>query len=88
MAEAIASTVAGKKGNYLVFFPYYKYLQAVGRVIRTETDRGVVLLIDERFGHSAYRRIFPQEWSNVHYVESTKEIKRMLKGFWDGCDKP
>lgn len=31
VAEAIASTVAGKKGNYLVFFPSYEYLEAVYR---------------------------------------------------------
>ena len=39
-----------------------KVLQAVGRVIRTEEDRGVVLLIDERFSLTSYKKLFPEEW--------------------------
>ena len=39
-----------------------KVLQAVGRVIRSENDRGVVLLIDDRFSQLRYRKLFPPEW--------------------------
>lgn len=39
-----------------------KVLQAVGRVIRTEEDQGIVLLIDERFSLTSYKKLFPEEW--------------------------
>jgi Rad3-related DNA helicase len=39
-----------------------KVAQAVGRVIRTETDRGVALLLDDRYRQSAYRRLCPEHW--------------------------
>lgn len=61
---------------------FNKVLQAVGRVIRTETDRGVVLLIDERFARAAYRRLFPQEWGRVDYLRKTEDIKGIVQQFW------
>lgn len=39
-----------------------KVLQAAGRVIRTETDRGVILLLDERFSRDPYRTLMPPHW--------------------------
>ena len=39
-----------------------RVMQAVGRVIRTETDRGSVLLIDSRYGEAAYRALMPAWW--------------------------
>lgn len=59
-----------------------KVLQAVGRVIRTETDRGVVLLIDERYGRRDYQKLFPQEWKQVRYLSNTEQISGVLPEFW------
>ncbi len=39
-----------------------KVAQAVGRVIRTENDRGVALLLDDRYRQTAYRRLCPEHW--------------------------
>ena len=39
-----------------------KVLQSAGRVIRTEADEGVILLLDERFAAARYRNLFPAEW--------------------------
>ena len=39
-----------------------KVLQSSGRVIRTETDKGRVLLVDNRYNSSKYRSMLPQEW--------------------------
>jgi len=39
-----------------------KVAQAVGRVIRTENDRGVALLLDDRYRQAAYRRLCPEHW--------------------------
>ena len=49
--------------DYAYTFPgMNRVLQAIGRVIRSETDRGVVLLIDARFAEPRYRRLFPAWW--------------------------
>ncbi|MCL1846121.1 MAG: ATP-dependent DNA helicase [Defluviitaleaceae bacterium] len=45
-----------------------KVLQAAGRVIRTESDEGIVLLIDSRFATEQYRRMFPGHWTNLQVV--------------------
>lgn len=60
-----------------------RVLQAVGRVIRSETDRGAVLLIDERFGQRKHRELFPRWWRAVT-VRSPGEIQRELSRFWLG----
>lgn len=39
-----------------------KVAQAVGRVIRTETDRGVALLLDDRYAQVAYQALCPAHW--------------------------
>lgn len=59
-----------------------KVLQAVGRVIRGESDRGVVLLIDERFSASRYRTLFPAHWNHAKIVKNTKEITEQVTEFW------
>jgi DNA excision repair protein ERCC-2 len=40
----------------------HKVLQAAGRVIRSETDRGVVLLIDQRYYQNDYLSLCPPHW--------------------------
>ena len=58
-----------------------KVLQAAGRVIRTAEDRGVVLLMDERFGTVSYQNLFPREWSD-HARCRLQELNGYLKKFW------
>jgi DNA excision repair protein ERCC-2 len=60
-----------------------KVLQAVGRVIRTEKDRGVVLLIDERFSLGSYKRLFPKEWEHVQFIGDTQRLPSILERFWN-----
>jgi Rad3-related DNA helicases len=59
-----------------------KVLQAAGRVIRSEGDRGAVLLVDERFGHDDYKRIFPKHWNHCIAVRDSESIQKILSGFW------
>ena len=54
-----------------------KVAQAVGRVIRTETDRGIALLLDDRYKQSGYRRLCPAHWQI-----RAGEIGEELKKFW------
>ena len=57
--------------------------QAAGRLIRTETDRGVVALLDERFSMASNRRMFPREWDNVRCVD-IDTVENAVNGFWSG----
>lgn len=59
-----------------------KVLQAAGRVIRTELDRGLVVLIDARFSQQRYRRLFPPEWQGAATTKSVTSIADKAKRFW------
>ena len=59
-----------------------KVLQSAGRVIRTAQDRGVVLLLDERFAKSEYRKMFPREWEECEYC-SRSNVADKLGRFWE-----
>ena len=54
-----------------------KVAQAVGRVIRTENDRGVALLLDDRYRQTAYRRLCPEHW-----VIRRGNCEAELRRFW------
>jgi DNA excision repair protein ERCC-2 len=60
-----------------------KVLQAAGRVIRTEEDKGIVFLIDERFSRSGYRKLMPSEWTDINWIKNKKDIENTVKDFWD-----
>jgi len=60
-----------------------KVMQAAGRVIRTEEDKGVIVLLDERFLQNYNRRLFPREWSGYKEV-SKKTIGKYVEDFWKG----
>ncbi|AGA69479.1 DNA helicase, Rad3 [Desulfitobacterium dichloroeliminans LMG P-21439] len=69
--------------EYAYMYPgMNKVLQACGRVIRTEQDRGVILLIDERFARLGYKQLFPKEWKDVHYLQDNGQIQPILERFW------
>ncbi|PGZ84696.1 ATP-dependent DNA helicase [Bacillus sp. AFS029533] len=54
----------GKNGYYYAYvFPgMNKVMQAGGRVIRSESDEGTLLLIDDRYKSSLYQSLLPEEW--------------------------
>jgi DNA excision repair protein ERCC-2 len=54
----------GKNGyDYAYVYPgMNKVLQAGGRLIRTEEDRGTIVLIDDRFLSRQYQKLLPEEW--------------------------
>jgi DNA excision repair protein ERCC-2 len=58
-----------------------RVLQAAGRVIRSESDRGVVLLIDQRFGQPRYRSLLPVSWQ-IQTVRDPSGLQRQLAAFW------
>ena len=69
--------------DYAYRYPgMHKVLQAAGRVIRDDGDKGVVLLIDDRFAGGAYRQLYPSHWSHMRYVRDGEELARALSEFW------
>ena len=59
-----------------------KVLQAAGRVIRTDSDKGAILLLDERFLQSSYQKLFPKEWFPYDVVDRTS-MSDCLRRFWE-----
>ena len=72
--------------DYAYLYPgINKVFQAGGRVIRTSSDRGVILLLDERFAGNSYSHLFPKEW--VPYkITNKKGMKDILHSFWENPD--
>lgn len=58
-----------------------KVLQAAGRVIRTSEDRGVILLLDERFLQREYGALFPREWEK-RSVCGLPQLREEVSRFW------
>jgi len=72
------------EGGYEAAYVYpgiRRVLQAAGRVIRTETDRGVVLLMDMRYKQENYRALMPEHWK-VLDIKSMSALTEKLKKFW------
>ena len=68
--------------DYAYRFPgMNKVLQSAGRVIRTKEDRGVILLLDERFCTVEYRNLFPREWAE-HQICTRQNVTEVLENFW------
>ncbi|CAI3300826.1 ATP-dependent DNA helicase [Enterococcus cecorum] len=73
-----------QQGFYYIYqLPgFNKIMQAAGRVIRTEEDRGVILLIDQRFSRKDYMQLYPTHWSKGVVVHDLNSMLNQLKQFW------
>ncbi|OLS29154.1 MAG: ATP-dependent DNA helicase [Candidatus Heimdallarchaeota archaeon AB_125] len=77
-------TVKGKGFLYAYTFPgMNKVMQAAGRVIRTEKDQGVVLLIGDRYSTSTYTKLFPESWQDVRLINNKNQLSKMIESFWE-----
>lgn len=77
--EQIKQRMEASFGNgydYTYLYPgLQKVVQAAGRVIRTETDSGVVYLIDDRYTSAEVRALFPGWWK-VDYLQARTRAPR------------
>ncbi|MDD6352110.1 MAG: ATP-dependent DNA helicase [Lachnospiraceae bacterium] len=72
--------------SYAYVYPgMAKVLQAAGRVIRTEEDRGVILLLDQRFLWSDYKKILPREWGELKTC-TVDTVGDVLTDFWENSE--
>lgn len=79
---------SGKEYAYL--YPgMNRVWQAAGRVIRSETDRGVLVLIDDRFKDPFYRAMIPPHFRRkLRFTGSVAAIAELFRRFWQNIDLP
>ncbi len=66
--------------DYAYMYPgFSKVIQAVGRVIRDEKDKGVAILMDNRFVHLRYQELIPEHWKNIKVITNNYSLKKELK---------
>lgn len=81
--------------NYATGFDYtYTYpamakaVQSAGRVIRSETDQGIIILMDNRFMHPSYLKSMPQDWFDTDPHEMVSQsILKDISQFWEHAEK-
>jgi DNA excision repair protein ERCC-2 len=76
----------GKQFAY-VYPGMNRVFQAAGRVIRREDDRGVIVLIDDRFDDPLYRKSLPKLWGKVKFIGDPKSLRAELDSFWQSVDE-
>lgn len=83
-AAAVRDTARKQTGfDYAYRFPgMNKVLQAAGRVIRTAKDKGVILLLDDRFTLGENRMLFPREWEHMYRV-NVGNVGNVIRRFWE-----
>ena len=59
-----------------------KVMQAAGRVIRTMEDKGIILLMDDRFLRDEYQALFPREWQDYKVVRR-ENVGNVVREFWE-----
>lgn len=69
--------------EYAYVYPGMNHvLQAAGRVIRTDTDRGIVVLLDQRYAEPRYAELFPPHWEDVKIASDAQSLAKTIADFW------
>jgi DNA excision repair protein ERCC-2 len=79
--------IFGAGYNYAYLYPgLQKVVQAAGRVIRTQSDRGTVFLIDDRFARPEVLDLLPRWWKieRIGAHLTRREANAMPDGYVDG----
>lgn len=74
--------------EYAYLYPgMNRVLQAAGRVIRREEDRGIVVLLDDRYETPTYTKLFPRHWMHLRYARNAKNLAEMVCEFWGAVNE-
>ncbi len=77
----------GKGFEYAYLDPGLNHvMQAAGRLIRSESDKGVALLIDERYLEKEYRHLFAQKWRKYSVITRPEQIEREINKLYKKND--
>ena len=60
-----------------------KVQQAAGRVIRSEEDRGIVVLLDDRYSEPQTLRLLPKSWRKIKFAEDPEMLSTIAERFWE-----
>ncbi|MBQ2810110.1 MAG: ATP-dependent DNA helicase [Clostridia bacterium] len=74
-----------RENGYAYAYTYpgmIKVLQAAGRVIRSEEERGVVVLIDDRFATPEYHDLIPEHWKHLKFLTNANDLLSEVTEFW------
>jgi DNA excision repair protein ERCC-2 len=75
----------GKGFEFAYLYPgMNRVIQSVGRLIRTETDCGVAVLVCQRFTQPQYAALFPPDWEEV----VSNDLDTELREFWAAHPHP
>ena len=73
--------------DYAYTFPgMNRVLQAAGRVIRREEDKGVVVLVDDRYAEEPYLHLYPGHWQGLTAAATPSALAGHLQRFWQARD--
>ena len=76
----------GEGFDYAYRYPgMNKVQQAAGRVIRTMEDKGIILLLDDRFTTRQVVETFPAEWADYEIV-SLQNVEEHIHAIWSGME--
>ncbi len=82
LIKAYFNAAEGAGFQYAYQYPgINRVLQGAGRVIRTSQDRGIVLLVDQRYGRHSYQAMLPKHWRPVR-IRGPEDLKIALGDFW------
>ncbi len=74
--------------EYAYVYPgMIRVLQAAGRVIRRESDRGVVVLLDDRYETPEYLRLLPDHWLHLRFAGNSQKLAELVSEFWHDTDQ-
>lgn len=68
--------------EYAYTYPgFNKVIQAAGRLIRRDCDRGICLLIDDRYRHPSYIKLMPPHWNHYKVINDELNLGEEIKKF-------
>ena len=83
MKEYYDEVTEGHGYDYAYVYPgMNRVLQAAGRVIRRDEDRGIVVLIDDRYAGEPYLHLYPAHWSGMYAVGDADSLAEVASRFW------
>ena len=82
LSEYFDATRENGKEYAYVYPAMIKVQQAAGRVIRSENDRGVVVLVDDRYSDPNIYHLFPRAWKHIKYTSDPYSLNSALEKFW------
>ena len=50
---------------------------------RTDDDKGIAVLFDDRYSHKKYRELFPKNWNHAKHIGKGQYLQSFIYKFWE-----